>query len=302
LNTGSEHEVEAFFCAARRAIDGVAPDLVVPLQRNSPQESAEGGSTDLDQDLVVPLQRNSPQESAEGGSTDPWTAFLSKHFPDDEKMPGCTSEIAEELLEMAAYVASKGLGEKVPAKGMLFIMGERASFAYTSLFSAGDPMLNQFRDGALQITIKMFLERKDVQTQILPCFGMDKAMIFCGRTGRILANKIGVKDISKGIDSAGTKLQAGSAIAQEGFFALKVSEDICMPGGDLDGKMQAFPGTREYVSLPKHREDACCLLQGRVQQLERELEVLKSTAASGALQIDDSACEPFKPPFRRSTD
>merc|ERR1712100_395896 len=117
-------------------------------------------------------------------------------------MPGCSREMAKQLLEMAAYVANKGLGEKVPAKGMLLIMGERASFDSTSLFSAGDPMLNKFRDGALEITIEMFQARKDVQTEVLPCFGMDKAMIFCGRTGRILANKIGVSDISKSIDSA----------------------------------------------------------------------------------------------------
>merc|ERR1719502_1228548 len=34
------------------------------------------------------------------------TAFLSEHFPNEERMPGCTREVAEQLLEMAAYVAN----------------------------------------------------------------------------------------------------------------------------------------------------------------------------------------------------
>ena len=46
-----------------------------------------------------------------------------------------------------------------------------------------------------------------VRTEVLPCFGMDKAMIFDGQTGRILANKYGVSDISQGDKRAGTKLQ-----------------------------------------------------------------------------------------------
>ena len=45
-------------------------------------------------------------------------------------------------------------------------------------------------------------------------------------------------------------IQAASAIAQEGVFSLKVSEDMCMPGGDPDGMMQAFPGTKKYTPFP----------------------------------------------------
>ena len=50
---------------------------------------------------------------------------------------------------------------------------------------------------------------------------MDKAMVFCGKTGRILGNKFGIKSIAKGIKTAGTKLQAASAISQEDTVANK---------------------------------------------------------------------------------
>ena len=53
--------------------------------------------------------------------------------------------------------------------------------------------------------------------------------------------------------SAPSLTQAASAIAQEGFFSLKVSEDICMPGGDPEGMMQAFPGTKKYTPFPARR-------------------------------------------------
>ena len=59
----------------------------------------------------------------------------------------------------------------------------------------------------VQVTVFDYLNEPEVKTIINPCFTMDKAMIFCGTTGRILANKWGVSSIENGIQTSGTKLQ-----------------------------------------------------------------------------------------------
>ena len=75
-------------------------------------------------------------------------------------------------------------------------------------------------------------------------------MVICGSSGRILADGFSIHDTRKGLNSGGMKLQSASAIAQKGFFAVKVSADICGPGASKEeGDMNAFPGTREYVSV-----------------------------------------------------
>ena len=120
---------------------------------------------------------------------------------------GCRRRVVHAVLEMGAKVAREGIGEKTPAKGMLFVVGDAARLMDGTLGNCGNPKLNKFRDGALEVTVFDFLSDKEVRTEVLPCFGMDKAMVICGATGRILANKWGIANIAKGDDSAGTKLQ-----------------------------------------------------------------------------------------------
>ena len=67
---------------------------------------------------------------------------------------------------------------------------------------------------------------------MLPDFSTDKAIVIDGASGLILASKWGVANLEKGIHGEGTKSQAASAIAQEGFFAIKCSEDSCGYDGE----------------------------------------------------------------------
>ena len=86
-------------------------------------------------------------------------------------------------------------------------------------FGEEGDVLNRFED--MGLTVFDFLKYPEVREEVLPCFLMDKAMVFCGKTGRILGNKFGIKSIAKGIKTAGTKLQAASAISQEDTVANK---------------------------------------------------------------------------------
>ena len=114
-----------------------------------------------------------------------------------------------------------GVAYQMAAKGMLFVIGDADRLLDGSLGTFGEEgdVLNRFED--MGLTVFDFLKYPEVREEILPCFLMDKAMVFCGKTGRILGNKFGIKSIAKGIKTAGTKLQAASAISQEDTVANK---------------------------------------------------------------------------------
>ena len=101
----------------------------------------------------------------------------------------------------------------------------------------------------LMLTLNTIFEKAETMTFVLPDFGMDKAMVICGESGRILANKWAVSDISQGDDTQGTKHQAASAIAQKGFFAIKCSDDSCSVDGRAIGDFNIFPGTRKHLAV-----------------------------------------------------
>ena len=117
--------------------------------------------------------------------------------------------------------AGAGVAYQMAAKGMLFVIGDAERLLDGSLGTFGEEgdVLNRFED--MGLTVFDFLKYPEVREEILPCFLMDKAMVFCGKTGRILGNKFGIKSIAKGIKTAGTKLQAASAISQEDTVANK---------------------------------------------------------------------------------
>ena len=176
--------------------------------------------------------------------------FQGKPLPD-----GCDPDVVAAVLQLANMVANGGItvqGTKlleIAAKGMLFVLGVAEQLLDGSLGQCGAHSLNRF----LKMPLSVFdvLADPDALEELLPCFAMDKAMVLCGKTGRILGNKFGIASIEEGDKSAGTKLQAASAIAQKKCVAIKVSEDICEPGGDAGGMMQLFPGTKEYIPVPK---------------------------------------------------
>ena len=67
-------------------------------------------------------------------------------------------------------VAREGIDEKTPAKGMLLVVGDATRLMDGSLGSCG--RFNQFKHE--HMTVFDFLQDKEVQTVVLPCFGMDK--------------------------------------------------------------------------------------------------------------------------------
>ena len=176
--------------------------------------------------------------------------FPGKPLPD-----GCDPDVVAAVLQLANMVANGGITVqgtkllKIAAKGMLFVLGVAEQLLDGSLGQCGAHSLNRFLK--MPLTVFDVLADPDALEELLPCFAMDKAMVLCGKTGRILGNKFGIASIEEGDKSAGTKLQAASAIAQKKCVAIKVSEDICEPGGDAGGMMQLFPGTKEYIPVPK---------------------------------------------------
>eukprot|EP00931_Biecheleriopsis_adriatica_P040498 TRINITY_DN23209_c0_g1_i2.p1 TRINITY_DN23209_c0_g1~~TRINITY_DN23209_c0_g1_i2.p1 ORF type:complete len:161 (-),score=23.34 TRINITY_DN23209_c0_g1_i2:43-525(-) len=115
------------------------------------------------------------------------------------------------------------------------------------------PKLNMYSH--VHVTV-LSLSAED-ERYVLPCFIKDKALIVDGSTGRILADSFAISSIGKGDASQGTKSQAASAIAQEGFFAVACSEDSCSVEGQIAGDLKIFPGTRECITIPvKHSAKA----------------------------------------------
>ena len=158
--------------------------------------------------------------------------------PPGVTLPSCCEwDVLNGVLQMGNWVAIRGTivpsdeggggGEaggveyQMAAKGMLFVIGDAERLLDGSLGTFGEEgdVLNRFED--MGLTVFDFLKYPEVREEILPCFLMDKAMVFCGKTGRILGNKFGIKSIAKGIKTAGTKLQAASAISQEDTVANK---------------------------------------------------------------------------------
>ena len=160
--------------------------------------------------------------------------------PPGVTLPSCCEwDVLNGVLQMGNWVAIRGtivpsdegggggggggagVAYQMAAKGMLFVIGDAERLLDGSLGTFGEEgdVLNRFED--MGLTVFDFLKYPEVREEILPCFLMDKAMVFCGKTGRILGNKFGIKSIAKGIKTAGTKLQAASAISQEDTVANK---------------------------------------------------------------------------------
>lgn len=129
----------------------------------------------------------------------------------------------------------------------------------------------------VDINVKSILrpERKSELTFLLPIFIMDKAIVIDGSSGRILANRWTVTDVSRGITSGGVKLQAASAIAQKNTFALKCSEDACFHDGTI-GEFNIFPGVKHPINAPAMQSAADLQLDN----LRRDVEMLRSSTCS----------------------
>ena len=174
--------------------------------------------------------------------------------------PSCKRTVLSAMLDMCNEVANTGVlyyandedsTRQVAAKGFLMVMGDAERLMDGSLGGSGNPWRNRFSH--MNVTVFDFFTSTDAREEILSCFILDKAMVFCGTTGRLLAVRVDIASIEMGYKRASTKMQAASAIAQEGFISIVCSKDICMPGGEENGAMQVFPGTMEHVAIPKVR-------------------------------------------------
>ena len=90
------------------------------------------------------------------------------------------------MLQLASYAATRGTAPRTPAKGFLIVVGDRHELMSGKLGTFGK--LNKYESN--EISVIGILDRPDDLAFVLPDFGMDKAMIVCGETGRILANKV----------------------------------------------------------------------------------------------------------------
>eukprot|EP00746_Dinoflagellata_sp_MGD_P165036 gnl/MRDRNA2_/MRDRNA2_94079_c0_seq1.p1 gnl/MRDRNA2_/MRDRNA2_94079_c0~~gnl/MRDRNA2_/MRDRNA2_94079_c0_seq1.p1 ORF type:complete len:625 (-),score=127.62 gnl/MRDRNA2_/MRDRNA2_94079_c0_seq1:240-2114(-) len=158
----------------------------------------------------------------------------------------CNYDVINSVLRLASHVALWGIGEKTASKGFLIVVGAASRLLDGSL--GGCSVLNKYDNAKYEILVQNFFQ-DETRTFVLPDFMMDKALVVCGQTGRILANSWAVHDISKGTSGAGTKTQAGSAIAQSNCFAIVCSEDSCGYDGLPRGDFKLFPGTKEPVAV-----------------------------------------------------
>ena len=63
----------------------------------------------------------------------------------------CTVKVINAVLRVASKVATKGVGEKQPAKGFLIIIGEREQLMGKELGQPPEPKFNMFCDNSVSI-------------------------------------------------------------------------------------------------------------------------------------------------------
>ena len=162
-----------------------------------------------------------------------------------EAPESCTVEVINAVLRVASKVATKGVGEKQPAKGFLLIIGEREQLMGNDLGRPPKSKFNMFSGKGLTIT--RFEKDGAAQRYVHPAFTTDGAMIIDGTTGEILASNYTVTaNLADGSTAGGKKHQAASAIAQRGpCFVIKCSEDSCSVDGQSHGDFGVFNGTKE---------------------------------------------------------
>ena len=102
-----------------------------------------------------------------------WSAVWNKGMP---LPPKCREDVVNATLKLASKVATKGLGEKVPAKGFLIIIGDHILLMNGTLGTFG--ALNKYSDK--EISVLTIFDNPEAMTYVLPDFGMDKAMVIDG--------------------------------------------------------------------------------------------------------------------------
>eukprot|EP00931_Biecheleriopsis_adriatica_P118189 TRINITY_DN93646_c0_g1_i1.p1 TRINITY_DN93646_c0_g1~~TRINITY_DN93646_c0_g1_i1.p1 ORF type:complete len:1717 (+),score=245.38 TRINITY_DN93646_c0_g1_i1:46-5196(+) len=171
----------------------------------------------------------------------------------------CREDVVNAVLKLASEIATKGLGGKTASPGFFLILGDKERLIALGTFQVLNNKYNWKYQNS-QIFVGS-LDEKD-RRLITPAFAEDGALIIDGDTGQVLGSEWVVSgqvlgsawrasDVEKkGESGKGLKHEAASAIAQEGFFSLTCSGDICSYDDRALGDFKIFPGTREGLSVP----------------------------------------------------
>ena len=84
------------------------------------------------------------------GSVKPDLVDIFLNGMDLETLTGVTNQVANEVMMMGAFVATKGIGEKQQANHMILVAGDKGKLTNGSLGEFGlDGQTNRFPDGRL---------------------------------------------------------------------------------------------------------------------------------------------------------
>ena len=151
--------------------------------------------------------------------------------------------VAEGVFELLFQAARYGVGEGTQAKGMLLVIGSCDDFNKIGYCDEG---MNTFE--GTQIDVRNW---KAFKKRILPCFVKDGAFCVDGKTGYIISDGFFINISHKNADKGGgTGHRNASAAGEEGFLAIKCSEDCCATDGNGKENLKVFPGTKVPTMVP----------------------------------------------------
>ena len=156
--------------------------------------------------------------------------------------------VAEGTFELLFEAARYGVGEITQAKGMLIVIGCLDDFKKIGYWDKG---MNTFEGTRIDVR-----EWKSFKERILPCFVKDGAFCIDGETGFIVSDSFFIDLSTRNADkNGGTGHRNASAAGEEGFLAIKCSEDSCATDGRGKKKLKVFPGTKVPTMVPVKPEN-----------------------------------------------
>ena len=155
--------------------------------------------------------------------------------------------VTEGVFELLFQAAPRyGVGEGTQAKGMMAVIGSTDDFPNKNIGYCDDGM-NTFEDTQIDVrNWKAFKER------ILPRFAQDGTFCVDGETGFIFSDGFIIDLSTRNADKdGGTGHRNASAAGEEGFLAIKCSEDSCATDGNgKEQKLKVFSATKYPLLVP----------------------------------------------------
>ena len=164
---------------------------------------------------------------------------------------GCCKQVVDAALSVGSQVATKGVGEKLAAKGFLILLGDSGRLLTSGMI--GNPVPTKYNKyEGKTVCIQDVASDDEAKRFVYPDFIIDGAMIIDWATGKILGSGYTVtENMKNGSTKGGKKHTAASAASQSGpCVAIKCSEDSCGIDGEARGDFCVFLGTVEGVKVP----------------------------------------------------